>query len=52
MNTWHESLQHNFDLLEGNLEIQKSFSLYESGNTSPLEETEGYMLDTPVKWKI
>ena len=38
MNTWHESLQHNFDLLEGNLEIQKSFSLYESGNTSPLEE--------------
>lgn len=51
MNTWHESLQHNFDLLEGNLEIQKSFSLYESGNTSPLEETEGYMLDTPVKWK-
>ena len=51
MNSWHESLQNNLDILEGNLIIQKSFLLYESGNTSSLKETDGYMLDTPVMWK-
>ena len=51
MNSWHKSLENNLDILEGNLVLQESFPLYESGNANTIKENDGYILDTPVIWK-
>lgn len=51
MDSWHESLENNLDILEGNLFIQKSFSEYESTRVDMITGKEGYHLDAPVYWK-
>ena len=52
MDTWHESLENNLDVLEGKLMMQKSFARYESMRVDMVTGREGYYLDTPVYWKI
>ena len=52
MDTWHESLENNLDVLEGKLMMQKSFARYESMRVDMITGREGYYLDTPVYWKI
>lgn len=52
MDTWHESLENNLDILEGKLMMQKSFARYESMRVDMVTGREGYHLDTPVYWKI
>ena len=51
MDTWHESLENNLDILEGKLLMQKSFLKYESMRVDMVTGREGYHLDTPVYWK-
>lgn len=51
MDSWHESLENNLNILEGNLILQKSFSMYEGEWIEPVSGTEEYTLDTPVYWK-
>ncbi len=51
MDTWHESLENNLDILEGKLMMQKSFARYESMRVDMVTGREGYHLDTPVYWK-
>lgn len=51
MDPWHESLENNLNILEGNLILQKSFSMYEGEWVEPVLGTEEYTLDTPVYWK-
>ena len=51
MDTWHESLENNLDVLEGKLLMQKSFLKYESMRVDMVTGREGYHLDTPVYWK-
>ena len=51
MDRWHESLTNNLEILEGNLILQKSFSMYEGTWVERVLGTEDYTLDTPVYWK-
>ena len=51
MDIWHESLENNLDILEGNLFVQKSFPEYESMRVDMITGREGYHLDATVYWK-
>ncbi|MBO5413128.1 MAG: hypothetical protein J6A29_02300 [Clostridia bacterium] len=51
MEKWHESLENNLKILEGNLIKQESFEKYESVRAEKLIGNEGYNLDTQVKWE-
>lgn len=51
MDPWHESIENNLKILEGDLILQKSFSMYEGEWVEPVLGTEEYTLDTPVYWK-
>ena len=51
MDPWHESIENNLKILEGNLILQKSFSMYEGEWVEPVLGTEEYTLNTPVYWK-
>lgn len=51
MDIWHESLDNNLEILEGNLFIQNSFSKYEGTRVDMITGREGYYLDAPVYWK-
>ena len=51
MDSWHESIENNLKILEGNLVLQKSFSMYEGEGVEPVLGTEEYVLNSPVYWK-
>ena len=51
MDPWHESIENNLKILEGDLILQKSFSMYEGEWVERVLGTEEYTLDTPVYWK-
>ncbi len=51
MNPWHESIENNLKILEGNLVLQKSFPMYEGEEVEQVLGTEEYVLNTPVCWK-
>ncbi len=51
MDHWHESLENNWDILEGNILEQNSFDYYESMGKEEITGLEEYHLDTPVYWK-
>ena len=51
MDRWHESLENNWSILEGNLIVQKSFDYYEGVAKEEVTGLEEYNLDTPVYWK-
>ena len=51
MDVWHKSLENNWDILNGNLIVQKSFDYYESAPNEEVTGLEEYHLDTPVYWK-
>lgn len=51
MENWHKSIENNLKILEGDLITQKSFEKYESTRCEKVIGSEGYNLDTEVKWE-
>lgn len=51
MENWHESLENNLEILEGNLIKQENFDKYESERAEKIIGNEGYNLDKDVKWE-
>lgn len=51
MNPWHESLNHNYKILTGELITQNNFLLYERERTESVTGLEPYHLDSQVEWK-
>ena len=51
METWHESLNNNLEILKGNIVNQNSFKKYESQRYERRIGNEGYKLDSVVKWE-
>ena len=51
MDVWHESITHNYQILEGKDFKQNSFPMYEKECGENITGTEGYHLDTPVCWR-
>lgn len=51
MNPWHESLENNLKILEGNIIEQNSFKKYESSRTTYVNGSEAYSLDKKVFWE-
>ena len=50
MDNWHDSVYNFLEVLEGNIIIQNSFSLYQSNYLEYKTGLEGYNLDTKVNW--
>lgn len=51
MDEWHNSVQNNFDILNGKNIIQNNFKKYEKESINYITGLEGYNLDTNVEWK-
>lgn len=51
MNPWHQSLDNNLKILQGNLIKQQSFDKYEQNYQNYLVGDEPYNLTEPVYWK-
>lgn len=51
METWHPSVENNYEILTGNLVEQKSFTMYEDGFYDKETGKEGYVLTKEVKWR-
>lgn len=51
MQTWHESLNNNIEILTGNIIEQNNFELYQKEIKNKNDEYEKYNLDTKVEWK-
>lgn len=51
MACWHESVNYNFDILQGKKVVQKSFTKYQNGFAERETGLEGYTEDTWVEWK-
>lgn len=47
---WHESLNNNIEILNGNILTQNSFEMYEKNYTEMINGDEEYNLDTKVNW--
>lgn len=52
MNTWHESLENNLKLLEGNNILQRNFEFYEKEAIPYITGTENYNLTNPVNYQM
>lgn len=52
METWHESVRNNYDILTGNLVEQKSFDKYQTGFADRMTGLEGYQEDSRVEWRL
>lgn len=51
MNPWQKSVTNALGVLEGNLNVQKSFDYFESERHDYVTGFEGYYKDEPVRWK-
>ena len=52
MECWHESIENNLSLLEGNKAVQKSFKKYQDGFSDRVTGLEGYNEDADVLLKL
>lgn len=51
MEDWHQAVENNFQILQGNYITQQSFLQYEDGFFDRVTGLEGYFLEKPVFWK-
>lgn len=51
MDKWHSSINNYLNILEGNINIQKSFNKYQDGYNEYITGLEGYILNKDVYWR-